>query len=134
MNKTDKFSLKVMLLTFVTAVVLGGVFSETLSAVDATTQAPISSLGLTINPDDVNYIPNGKTGADLLSNFLGGVYTLVAVIAVLVIVAAGILYIISDGESQKTKVAKDAIFYAVVGLVIVGSAFIITGVVQNIAN
>ena len=89
---------------------------------------------INIEGKDFKEIPTKQTGTELLGKILNAVYTILGVIAVIVIVAAGIIYITSEGESQKTKMAKDAILYAAVGLVIVGSAFIITGVVQNIGH
>lgn len=70
----------------------------------------------------------------LIKNTLNAVYATAAVVAVIVIVAAGIMYIVSDGDPGKTSIAKNAIIYSAVGLVIVGSAFIITGIVQRIGS
>ncbi len=79
--------------------------------------------------------PNGvnkKDPDEIVAGILNIVYSLAAAIAVIVIIAAGIMYIISDGDSAKISRAKNAIIYAAVGLVIVGSAFIITGIIQSI--
>ena len=79
--------------------------------------------------------PNGinkKDSGEIVAGILNIVYSLAAAIAVIVIVAAGIMYITSDGDPTKTSRAKNAIIYAAVGLVIVGSAFIITGIIQSI--
>lgn len=73
-----------------------------------------------------------KAGDDIIKGTLNIIYSLAAVVAVIVIIAAGIEYVTSEGDPGKTATAKSAIIYAVVGLVIVGSAFIITGIVQNI--
>lgn len=88
---------------------------------------------VTIKAGDVKGLQ--QVSADnLIKNTLNAVYATAAVIAVIVIVAAGIMYIISDGDPGKTSIAKNAIIYACVGLVIVGSAFIITGIVQRIGS
>lgn len=71
---------------------------------------------------------------DIVVNTLNAVYSIAAVVAVIVIIAAGLMYITSDGDPGRTSTAKNAVIYAVIGLVIVGSAFIITGIVQNIAS
>lgn len=88
---------------------------------------------VTIKPTDVNNLQQ-ISADDIIKNTLNGVYAVTAVIAVIVIVAAGLLFITSDGDPAKTSRAKNAIIYASVGLVIVGSAFIITGVIQKIGS
>mgnify|MGYP001563774618 CR=1 FL=1 len=75
-----------------------------------------------------------KTGENILVGVLNVAYSIAAVIAVIVIVAAGIMYVTSDGDSNKINTAKNAIIYSSVGLVIIGSAFIITGIIQNIGQ
>lgn len=70
----------------------------------------------------------------IVTNTLNAVYGISAVIAVIAIIAAGIMYTISDGDPGKIGTAKNAIIYATVGLVIIGSAFIITGIVQRIGT
>lgn len=62
----------------------------------------------------------------VLLGVLDTVYFLAGVAAVIVIIIAGILYSTSNGDSAKVQKAKNAILYAVVGLVFVLSAFIIT--------
>lgn len=57
------------------------------------------------------------------------VYAIAAVIAVVVIVIAGIQYSLSNGNAQTVSKAKNAIVYSVVGLIIIASAFMITSYV-----
>ncbi len=57
------------------------------------------------------------------------VYTWVGIIAVVVIVIGGILYMTSAGNQEKIKNAKKAITYAVIGLVVTLMAFAITSLV-----
>lgn len=64
---------------------------------------------------------------DILGNVLRLVYFTSAIICIVTIIIAGIMYSISNGDSGKVKNAKDAILYAVVGLVVVMFAFLITG-------
>ena len=49
------------------------------------------------------------------------------VIAVIVVIIAGINYSLSAGDPAKTASAKNAILYSVIGLVIIASAIAITG-------
>jgi hypothetical protein len=62
------------------------------------------------------------------------VYTVVGIIAVLMIVIAGIRIITADGDATKVAGARQAIIYAAVGLGVIGSAFVITGLVQGIGT
>lgn len=71
-------------------------------------------------------IPKIKADQATLGNILGIVYAIAAAVAVIVIVIAGIQYSLSGGDASKTKKAKDAILYALVGLVVVLMAFVIT--------
>lgn len=58
-------------------------------------------------------------------------YWLAGVIAVIVIVVAGFMYVTSGGDPAKVVRAKNAILYAVIGLVVIILAFIITGFVTG---
>ena len=79
-----------------------------------------------INPADVPGI--STEGADgIVIDVLNTAYFIAGIAAIIVIVIAGLLYTISDGDSAKVTRAKNAIVYAVVGLIIVLSAFVITG-------
>jgi hypothetical protein len=80
-----------------------------------------------INPNDVG-VPV-VTADNLIPGILNTVYWLGGVIAIIVIVIAGIFYAISQGEAAKIKRAKEAIIYSVVGLVVIMVAFIITNFV-----
>lgn len=75
-----------------------------------------------------------KSTDNIVKQTLNGVYTVAAIIAVLVIVLAGIRIITADGDSGKIAAARQTIIYAVVGLAIIGSAFIITGIVQGVGT
>ena len=71
-----------------------------------------------------------KNSADtVLSGGLDAVYFAGGAACVIVIVVAGILYALSAGDSNQTKQAKNAILYAVVGLVVILMAFVITSFV-----
>lgn len=63
---------------------------------------------------------------NLVSGVLATVYFVAGIVAVLIIIVAGIFYVTSDGEAAKIKRAKDAILYSIVGLVVVMTAFVIT--------
>ena len=60
---------------------------------------------------------------------MGVVYMVAAVIAVIVIIIAGILYATSSGDSAKIARAKNAILYSIIGLVVVIIASAITNLI-----
>lgn len=77
---------------------------------------------------------NGITPVDannVIVSVLNTVYFISGAAAVIIIIIAGILYTISDGDSAKISKAKNAILYAIVGLVIIMGAFVITGFISG---
>lgn len=71
-------------------------------------------------------IPKVEASEAQLGNAMNVVYFWAGLIAVIIIIIAGFFYVTSAGEPAKTKRAKDAILYAVVGLFVVIFAFVIT--------
>lgn len=67
----------------------------------------------------------------LLQTVVNILSVVVGIIAVIMIVVAGFRYITSGGESSKVSGAKNAIIYALVGLIIVALAQIIVHFVIN---
>ncbi|MDR1032533.1 MAG: pilin [Candidatus Nomurabacteria bacterium] len=78
-------------------------------------------------------LPNTNPGAetDILGGILTNVYIIAGVICVIVIITAGIYYAMSAGRSEHLTQAKRAIQYAVIGLVVVTSAFAITAFITG---
>ena len=74
------------------------------------------------------------TPESLIGNALSWLYGIIAVIAVIFIIYAGISYMTSAGDSGKLAKAKQTILYAIIGLVIVALAYAITNFVINLAN
>lgn len=66
----------------------------------------------------------GKVGDVINTLFL-----VAGAIAVIIIIVAGIRYITSTGDSSRVQTAKDALLYAVIGLVVVILARMIVGFV-----
>lgn len=62
----------------------------------------------------------------LLTNGLNLLYFATGLIAVLAIIVAGFMYVISRGDPGEIAKAKNTILYAIVGLVVVSVAFTIT--------
>lgn len=73
-----------------------------------------------------------KTDAStVLDGVLSVVYVAAGIVCVIVIIVAGIMYSTSEGDSGKTASAKNAIAYAIVGLVLIFMAFLITGFITR---
>lgn len=77
---------------------------------------------------EANNIPK-ISAAGVLDGVLDTVYWAAGLMAVVMIIIGGLMYILSDGNAQKITRAKDIILYGVVGLVIVLVAFVITNFV-----
>lgn len=71
-------------------------------------------------------IPKIAATPAAMNAILNQVYMWAGIIAVVVIIIAGYIYTTSAGDPAKTKRAKDAILYAVIGLVVIILAFTIT--------
>ena len=77
-------------------------------------------------------IPNpfGSGGLDTLQKLLDAVitflYYIAGPVAVVMIVASGVLFLFAKGDTGKIKQAKDILLYAIVGLaiILIGSGFI----------
>ena len=80
----------------------------------------------------VNDLPN-QGGFDL-TGVLNVVYGIAGVLAVVYIVVAGIQYTTSNGDPQKASKALRMIIFALVGLVIVVTAMLLTNFVLGEAN
>lgn len=67
----------------------------------------------------------------IVIDVLAAVLNFLALIAVVVVVIAGIRLIISQGDEDAKEKAKKTIFYALIGLVIVLFARVIVGLITN---
>ena len=93
-------------------------------------------------PPDVAGLPAGASAGDIrqvISNVLTTVLNFLALIAVVVVVIAGIRLILSQGEEEAKEKAKKTIFYALIGLVVVLFSRVIVGLVtvylfQTVSN
>ena len=74
-----------------------------------------------ITTDDIGYKPTAKEDATV-QGLLNSAYYWATIVAVIVIVIAGFMYTTSQGDPNKVARAKNAILYAIVGLIIVLAA------------
>lgn len=73
-------------------------------------------------------IPSATTDG-AIANVLKFVYALSAVVAMLYIAIGGFKYTTSTGDPQKAAGARNTIIYAIVGLIVVLCAYLITGAI-----
>lgn len=69
-------------------------------------------------PTPPNSLPRVEAGSSQIETVLQVVFIIAGVVSVFMITIAGLNYVISSGDPQKTAKAKDTILYAVIGLVI----------------
>jgi multisubunit Na+/H+ antiporter MnhB subunit len=82
--------------------------------------------------DQVNDVNQG----DSLETDVGSVINMIiygiGIVAVIVIIIGGVNYMLSQGDPNKIKKAKDTILYGVIGLVVVLIAFAIVNFVLGV--
>ena len=86
------------------------------------------------NDPNFQYICGGGNEGDAVSvvkNVLGAVCGITAILATIVIIIGGVMYMTSRGSEEKVKRAKDAILYAVIGLIVSIAAYAIVNFVLN---
>jgi hypothetical protein len=75
-------------------------------------------------------LPDPSTD-NTIETVLSFVFGLLAVICVIVIIIAGIQFVISGGEPQKVAKARQAILYAVIGLIVAVFSTVIVGFIAG---
>lgn len=80
----------------------------------------------TINPNDIGLKGQITDPNTAIANVLNTVYMWAGIIAVIVIIIAGIFYTTSTANPSQTKRARETIIYTVVGLIVIIMAFVIT--------
>lgn len=86
-------------------------------------------LAVSIPNERVN-VPQASA-ADIVSGAVSAVFGILGLICVLVIIGAGFRYVTSQGDSGTVAKAKNAILYAVIGLVVSLFAFAITRFISD---
>ncbi len=74
----------------------------------------------------------GQTFEGLLLKIADGVGTLIASLGSIMIIVAGILYLISAGSPERMGTAKKALIYAIIGIAIGVSAKAIVALIKSI--
>lgn len=76
-----------------------------------------------ISPGDLDIPRTATADGTTLNEILGYVFIVGAGIAMIVIIIAGIQFMLSQGEPEKTKKARYAIIYAGIGLALCALSF-----------
>lgn len=78
-------------------------------------------------------VPQGNFNDASIDSILQIVFAVMGAITLIVLLLASLKYVISRGEPAEVAKAKNAIIYAVIGLVVIASAFtIVTFVVGEL--
>ena len=100
--------------------------------------APLVSFAQWIDPTaDPNLTGSGLTGdstAVVITNFMNYLLTIIGILAVIVFIIAGIMYITAAGDEDQIGKAKKAMTYAIIGLVVALLGLVITNAVSNVIN
>lgn len=89
-----------------------------------------SHKALAVNVFDPGTVPPSVSGgpnnvSEIVPRVVNILLFVAGVASVIVIVVGGIMYIVSAGDEKRTRTAKDAILYAIVGLIVSISAYAI---------
>jgi len=85
----------------------------------------LTSLAALLTTTDVPNVPNG-TANQVLAAGLNIAYFIAGIIAVVMIIISGFTLVTNGGEPDAVKKARNIILYAVIGLVVILSAFAVT--------
>ena len=75
-----------------------------------------------------------KPMADILTDLIDWLLTLVAVIGIGMIIIGGIIYVTAAGSQTHLDMAKKTLFYAVFGLLLCGISYVIVKTVTEILS
>ena len=93
------------------------------------TYSLLVDLAVALSASDVN-VPDLSANV-VVQNVLNIAYFLMAIIAVIVIIVSGITYATSGGNAASVTKAKNQILYAVIGIVVVITAYAITNFILS---
>ncbi len=98
-------------------------------SVDPCSIEEASSTICNVTTDITTGYPDALTGT--IGNIVNVLLWIVGIVSVIVIILGGIMYATSAGDSGRTKKAKDAILYAVIGLAVSVFAYAIVNFVVD---
>ena len=85
--------------------------------------------------DDSEYNKNSNdTVSNILIKVIKWFLRILAILAVLVLIIAGIMYILSGGDEGKVETAKKWIIYAIIGLIVALLAWVIVNLITDLTG
>lgn len=84
--------------------------------------------------DTGSNIPGVAADGSTIENVLRYIFTILGALSVLMVVIGGIRYIVAAGNPQQAAVAKNTIIYALIGIVVSVSAFLITAFIFSVVR
>jgi hypothetical protein len=81
-----------------------------------------------------NGLPRTQADQSTLNQILSDVFVILGAIAILMIVIAGLRYIMARGTPEKITQARNMILYSVTGLILAASAYSIVNLVLSKAS
>lgn len=83
-----------------------------------------------IDPDAFN-VPHVEANDSAIQSALSYIFAIIGGLSVLMVIIGGIRYIVSAGDPQRISTSKNTILYAIIGLVISVSAYVIVNFIFN---
>lgn len=129
-------SLLLLATTFVSLICGAAFYTLPATAADPTCPAGQKynkSLNLCETPISPGNLPKSNANKSQIENVIGIVITIIGAIAFLMVVLSGFRYVLAGGEPEKLAKARNALIFALVGLLIAITAqAIVSFVVKNI--
>ena len=120
--------IKGIILTMVMAIAVLGAAVVPSTLVAAGDANPAADIGKGVS-DIGGGTQDAKGLTEGIKTIINMMLFLLGAIAVIAIIIGGFIYVTSNGDSGKTKTAKDTIFYAVIGIVVAILAYAIVNFV-----
>lgn len=89
---------------------------------------PVVSSAITIPATPLG----GKTIETIVTAVLDVVWKVVVVLAVIMMIAAGMMFMTASGEAEKVKTARQTVMWAIVGIAVAVLAFSLTTILTGV--
>lgn len=97
----------------------------------AATQAQVALAATNVNRPTVKNPVSGTNLGEILANVIEALLLFAGAVAVLFLIIGGFRYVVSTGNEQQVDAAKKTILYAVLGLIVIFIAFVLTRLIQD---
>lgn len=126
---------KIIYISLICLMVLGAGITAKAGAVPQLKGLPAPQPQVPLSGSGSGFLPNplrADTFAELFTAIAAWAFSIVGLLAVVMIIVGGFQYIISAGEEAKIKEAKNTIRYAVIGLAVVLGSYAILAAIKDI--